>query len=75
MLRSYEGVYQDGKVQFLESPPIDLEGKVIVTFLSAGSVDLKERGIDEAKAADLRNRLKAFADDWDRPEMEVYDAV
>jgi hypothetical protein len=59
----------------LESPPPHLEGKVIVTFLSAGSVDLAERGIDEQQATDLRQRLKPFAEDWDRPEMDVYDAV
>jgi hypothetical protein len=52
-----------------------MEGKVIVTFLSTGEVDLAEREIDEDQAADLRFRLKAFAEDWDRPEMDVYDAV
>jgi hypothetical protein len=75
MLRSIEGIYRQGRIELLESPPSDLEGKVIVTFLSAGSVDLAERGIDERHAADLRHRLKAFAEDWDRPEMDVYDAV
>ena len=39
------------------------------------SVDLNSRGINEQQAADLRQRLKPFADDWDRPEMDVYDAV
>ena len=39
------------------------------------AVDLAERGIDEQQAADLRQRLKPFASDWDRPEMDVYDAV
>jgi hypothetical protein len=63
MLRSIEGVYRHGKIELLESLPSDLEGKVIVTFLNGGSVDLTERGIDERQAADLRQRLKAFADD------------
>ena len=75
MLNSYEGVYRHGKVELIESPPIDAEGRVIVTFLAAGSVDLAERGIDEHQVADLRQRLKTFAEDWDRPEMDVYDAV
>jgi hypothetical protein len=75
MLKSIEGVYWQGRIELLESPPPDLEGKVIVTFLSAASVDLAERGIDEDQAADLRQRLKPFAEDWDRPEMDVYDAV
>jgi hypothetical protein len=75
MLRSIEGLYREGRVELLESPPENLEGKVIVTFLNSQSVDLKERGIDEKQADDLRMRLKAVAEDWDRPDMDVYDAV
>ncbi len=43
--------------------------------LSAAPVDLADRGISQEQAADLRRRLAPFADDWDRPEMDVYDAV
>jgi len=39
------------------------------------SVDLRERGIDEAQSADLRRRLAPFAEDWDRPEMAAYDEL
>jgi hypothetical protein len=73
MLRSIKGVCRDGRVELLEPPPPGAEGQVIVTFLGSESVDLAERGIDEQQAADLRHRLEAFADDWDRPEMDVYD--
>ena len=74
MWRSVEGVYRDGRVELLEPAPGDVEARVIVTFLSSGKViDLAERGIDEGQAADLRHRLQAFAEDWDRPEMDVYD--
>ena len=75
MLKSYEGIYHDGKVQLLESPPVDWEGRVIVTFVGPGGVSLAERGIDESQAADLRRRLTTFAEDWDRPDMDVYDAL
>lgn len=75
MLKSIEGVYRDGKVELLEPAPPEVEGRVIVTFLSSPPVNLAERGIDEARAADLRRRLSAFADDWNRPDMDVYDAV
>ena len=37
------------------------------------AVDLRDRGIEEAQASDLRSRLKTFADDWDRPEATIYD--
>jgi hypothetical protein len=35
-------------------------------------VDLRERGIDETQAEDLRRRLASFAEDWDSPEMSAY---
>jgi hypothetical protein len=37
------------------------------------AVDLRSRGISETQASDLRCRLKTFADDWDRPEADIYD--
>ena len=37
------------------------------------AVDLRARSIGETQAADLRARLKTFAEDWDRPEAAIYD--
>ena len=37
------------------------------------AIDLRQRGISEAEATDLRARLKTFAEDWDRPEAAIYD--
>jgi hypothetical protein len=74
MLKSIEGVFRNGKVELLEPPPQSEDARVVVTFLPSHSpIDLSERGIDPAAAADLRARLKSFAEDWDRPEMNVYD--
>ena len=76
MLKSVEGVYKDGAVEIFEKPSEIREARVIVTFLPAGVlVDLAARGIDEPHAADLRARLRAFVDDWERPEMAAYDAL
>jgi hypothetical protein len=74
MVKSVEGVYRNGKVELFE-PLAEAEGsRVIVTLVRpAGPVDLRERGIDEAQAADLRRRLAPFAEDWDRPDMAAYD--
>jgi hypothetical protein len=76
MLKSVEGIFRDGKVELLEAPPQTREGRVLVTFLSEStSIDLGERGIAPAQAADLRSRLARFSEDWDRPEMDVYDEL
>jgi hypothetical protein len=34
---------------------------------------LQDHGMDEVRAADLRSRLKTFAEDWERPEASIYD--
>ncbi len=34
---------------------------------------MRARGIDEAHAAELRARLATFVEDWDSPEMDVYN--
>ena len=74
MLTSIKGVYRGGRVE-LEEQPNNMRDKtrVIVTFLESSPVDLQARGIDEAHAADLRARLATFAEDWDSPEMSIYD--
>ena len=74
MLNSIEGIYRKGKVELVEVPSnINDDTRVIVTFLKSGSIDLRKRGIDEAQAADLRGRLSTFAEDWNSPEMDIYD--
>jgi hypothetical protein len=40
-----------------------------------GSVNLAERGIGIEQAGELRSRLQTFAEDWNRPEMAVYDEL
>ena len=76
MLKSVEGVCRSGKIELLEPAPEGATGRVIVTFLpDATVVDLAKRGMDREQAADLRGRLSAFAEDWDRPEMDVYDGI
>ena len=77
MLNSIEGMYRDGKVELTESPPPGAAGRVIVTFVSspAVAVDLVERGVNSEQAGDLRHRLMTFAEDWQRPEMDAYDAL
>lgn len=73
-LRTYEGVYRKGRIELADVPfGVPEATPVLVTFLEARGVSLRERGIDEAQAADLRARLAPFAEDWDSPEMTIYD--
>lgn len=68
-----KGTYKDGKVELSERPSEITQSQVLVTFLESKDVDLSSRGISENQAADLRARLKTFAEDWERPEASVYD--
>ncbi|MSU62619.1 MAG: hypothetical protein EXS31_09505 [Pedosphaera sp.] len=74
MLTTVEGVFEDGIIKLAEQPAAVQPGApVIVTFLSAPGVGLRERRIDPEEARELRARLSAFAEDWESPEMAAYD--
>ena len=74
MLTTVEGFYRNGKIDLAERPQDVEEGaRVLVTFVARGDVDLQQRGMDEAQAAELRARLATFAEDWESPEMSDYD--
>lgn len=38
-----------------------------------GEIDLASRGITPEQAAEMRNRLISFEEDWNAPGMEAYD--
>lgn len=74
MFKSVEGIYRKGKIELADIPTdVRDEIPVIVTFLESRAIDLRARGIDQGQAADLRAHLAAFAEDWDSPEMDVYN--
>jgi hypothetical protein len=68
-----EGIYKNGQIVLIDAPTQISEAKVLVTFLDAGQINLTERGIDEERAAELRAKLNTIVQDWNRPEMDVYD--
>ncbi len=80
MLKSVEGVYHNGQIELTELPE-DIPGgvhrtRVIVTFLPPVPERLlRDYGISEAQAADLRARLRTFEEDWSRPDMDGYDSL
>ena len=67
MIKIIEGVYRNGKIELPEVPgDIRDETRVFVTFV--------EPGIDAlARARELRARLTTFAEDWESPDMDIYD--
>jgi hypothetical protein len=40
-----------------------------------GEIDLAARGITPEQAAEMRNRVISFEEDWNAPGMEVYDEL
>lgn len=74
MSKIIEGIYRNGKVELAKKPGgVKNNTRVIVTFPGSGGLDLEERGINPEHAAEIRAMLATFAEDWDRPEMSVYD--
>ncbi|MBF0204928.1 MAG: hypothetical protein HQK67_11630 [Desulfamplus sp.] len=74
MLTTMNGIYRMGRIEIEEQLPDIPDGShVVVTFLEEGDIDLNSLGINQAEAGELRSRLIMFAEDWDRPEMNVYD--
>jgi len=51
----------------------DLQKKLLEITAGNSSVVFQDRGISKKQAADLRSRLKTFAEDWERPEASIYD--
>lgn len=74
MYTSIAGIYRNGRVELIEQPQhVQEDTQVIVTFLNQDEVDLSSHSIDQDQAAELRARLLPFAEDWDSPEMDIYD--
>lgn len=74
MLKSVEGFFRGGKIELTEAPgDVADETPVIVTFIESNRIDLSTRDINEKQAAEMRARLSSFAEEWDSPEMEIYD--
>jgi hypothetical protein len=76
MLTSIQGIYQDGRIEIAENPTDVPDGALaIVTFMGSSDrdVDLAAQGINPEQARILQANLATFADDWNSPEMDIYD--
>jgi hypothetical protein len=67
---SIEGIYRNGQVELMEKPTNLCEGmRAVVTFGSFHEIE----GINRLELESVRRNLETFANDWDSPEMSVYD--
>ena len=75
MLTSVRGLYKDGKIELYEKVNDIETAEVIVTFITSEDrrVDLKARGFTIELAAEFRQRLLTFEEDWNAPGMEAYN--
>ena len=74
MLTTVEGIYRNGRVELAENPNNAMDGtRVIVTFVGTNTIDLASQGIDKTQAEILRTNLATFSEDWNSPEMSIYD--
>ena len=44
-----------------------------MTFVPSNTIDLASQGINKAQAEALRTSLANFAEDWNNPQMIIYD--
>ena len=73
MLTSVEGIYRNGRVELVESPNNMLEGARVIVIVPSNTIDLASQGIDQAQEEVLRTSLGTFAEDWNNPQMSIYD--
>ena len=74
MSKTVQGIFRNGRVEFPEDSSLSHhDGPVLVTFLEPGEMPFLLRGITTEEAAAFRSRLSTFIEDWESPEMDVYD--
>lgn len=68
-----QGTYRNGRVELKDNPAGLAENSPVLVTISTLPVDLGMVGISPKTAAELRAHMAGFAEEWDSPEMEVYD--
>jgi hypothetical protein len=67
-----EGIYKNGQVMLSEMPNLS-ESRVLITFLATQEISLADCGINENQAFELKSKLSSIENDWNEPDMDIYD--
>lgn len=74
MQTTAHGIFRNGRIEFPEAPDgVPDETPAVVTFAIKEAGELEQRGITPEQAAAFRLALGAGMDDWDSPEMDIYN--
>jgi hypothetical protein len=68
-----EDLEVDGTVQYSEIEKLWVATISWEQVRQVEDIDLESHGIDREQAKALRASLASFSDDWDSPEMSIYD--
>jgi hypothetical protein len=68
------GIYRQGYIKLQEKPcHLADETQVLVTLPDLQNIPLDNQEITPEQAQQLRQSLASFAEDWESPEMSIYD--
>ena len=74
MVTRVKGIYHQGWIELIEPTDDWVEGSsVLVTSFGNHEIDLEAQGITPEEAGRLRASLATFTEDWESPEMSIYD--
>ncbi|MDJ1176270.1 hypothetical protein [Roseofilum capinflatum] len=74
MVTQVKGIYRHGWIELIEPPDDWVEGtSVVVTFVESNEMSLEAQGMTQEEAARLQGSLASFAEEWESPEMSIYD--
>jgi len=73
MITAVEGQFVNGAIEVSEHVPIQDGTRVIILLLPGEPPGNSPLGVTRTQAGRLRWRLSTIAEDWDHPDMDVYD--
>ena len=74
MSQQLTGIYRQGYIELREKPcHLSDETQVFITLSESHDLPLNTQEITPEQAQQLRHSLASFAEEWNSPEMSIYD--